>query len=74
MIVYLDVLLTSLLNQVRPVAFEAVLVSLKKIETSPNAFFAEQLLSLVLESGDVLFYLFRRRDDDSMVGATLTDE
>ena len=50
------------------------LASLKKTETSPSAFVSDQLLSLVLESGDALFDLVRRHDDDPMVVAILTDE
>lgn len=74
MIVYLDELLTSSLNQVRPVASVVTLASLKKTETSPSAFVSDQLLSLVLESGDALFDLVHRHDDDPMVVAILTDE
>lgn len=74
MIVYLDELLTSSLNQVRPVASVVTLASLRKTETSPSAFVSDQLLSLVLESGDALFDLVRRHDDDPMVVAILTDE
>lgn len=74
-----DVFSTSSMNQVRLGVSEVVLVSPKMTEISQSAFFSDQLLFLVLESGDALFGLFRQsassqHDGDPMVVATVTDE